>query len=188
SRVERRCVQHRVLTACRARGRGRCPRRSDAVLLPPEHVFRDITSSEVHAPPIPSGPAGSWSIQQLTGFLAMVSSAEDERTASRVAVERAAEALGADVAALLRRGEVVACAGPRHDPAIEAALAAVADGQSSRLMGPGVGDRPALAITVEPDMPSRLVLAREGADFSPEEVYLARGMAHVLSLSLRLFR
>ena len=118
----------------------------------------------------------------------MVSSAEDERTASRVAVERAAEALDVEIAVLFRQGEVVACAGPRHDPAIEAALADVADGQSSRLMGPGVDDRPALAITVEPDMPSRLVLAREGADFSPEEVYLARGMAHVLSLSLRLFR
>ena len=46
-------------------------------------------------------PAGSWSVQQLTGFLAMVSSAGNERTASRVAVERAADALDADVAALL---------------------------------------------------------------------------------------
>jgi len=46
----------------------------------------------------------------------MVSSAEDERTASRVAVERAAEALRADVAVLLRRGEVVASVGFRHDP------------------------------------------------------------------------
>jgi PAS domain S-box-containing protein len=105
-----------------------------------------------------------------------------------VAVERAAEALSSEIAVLFRRGELVACAGPRHDPAIEAALADVADGQTSRLMGPGVDDRPALAITVEPDTPSRLVLARQGADFSPEEVYLARGMAHVLSLSLRLFR
>ena len=71
----------------------------------------------------------------------MVSSAEDERTASRVAVERAAEALGVEIAVLFRNGEVVACAGPRHDPAIEAALADVADGQTARLMGPGVDDR-----------------------------------------------
>jgi PAS domain S-box-containing protein len=150
-------------------------------------VHSDPASSEVSAPPA-TGASGNWSVQQLTGFLAMVSSAEDERTASRVAVERAAEALSAEIAVLFRRGEVVACAGPRHDPVIEAALADVADGQTSRLLGPGVGDRPALAITVEPDTPSRLVLARQGADFSPEEVYLARGMAHVLSLSLRLFR
>jgi len=152
-------------------------------------VFRDITSSEVHAAPIPSGPAGSWSIQQLTGFLAMVSSAEDERTASRVAVERAAEALGADVAALLRRGEVLASVGFRRDPLLEAALADIAEGRTARLMAPGLEDRPALAITVDAETPSRLVFAREGSrDFAADEVYLARGMAHVLSLSLRLFR
>jgi PleD family two-component response regulator len=45
-------------------------------------------------------------------------------------------------------------------------------------------DRPALAITVEAESPSRLVLARESTrDFTADEVYLARGMAHVLSLS-----
>jgi PAS domain S-box-containing protein len=151
-------------------------------------VYRDITSSEVHAPPL-SGPADNWSIQQLTGFLAMVSSAEDERTASRVAVERAADALDADVAALLRRGDVVASVGLRHDAMLEAALAEVAEGRTSRLMAPGLEDRPALAITVEADSPSRLVFARtDSRDFTADEVYLARGMAHVLSLSLRLFR
>ena len=29
-------------------------------------MFRDLTSSEVQAPAPPSGPAGNWSIQQLT--------------------------------------------------------------------------------------------------------------------------
>jgi len=119
----------------------------------------------------------------------MVSSAEDERTASRVAVERAAHALDADLAALLHRGEVVASVGFRNDPMLDAALAEVADGQTARLTAPGVDDRPALAITVEPDTPSRLVFARESdREFTAEETYLARGMAHVLSLSLRLFR
>ena len=66
-------------------------------------MHRHRTSPEVPAPPL-SGSGGNWSIQQLTGFLAMVSSAEDERTATRVAVERAAEALDADIAALIRRG------------------------------------------------------------------------------------
>jgi hypothetical protein len=73
-------------------------------------VHRDSPSPEAHAPPL-SGSAGDWSIQELTGFLAMVSSAEDERTASTIAVKRAAEALGAEVAALLRRGEVAASTG-----------------------------------------------------------------------------
>jgi PAS domain S-box-containing protein len=118
----------------------------------------------------------------------MVSSAEDERTASRVAVERAADALAADVAVLFRAGDIVASTGFDRDPMLEAALADVADGQIARLIAPGVDDRPALAITVEPDTPSRLVFARDGEVFTPEEVHLARGMAHVLSLSLRLFR
>jgi PAS domain S-box-containing protein len=151
-------------------------------------VDADITSAEAHGPPL-SGSAGNWSIQQLTGFLAMVSSAADERTASRVAVERAAEALGAEVGALLRRGEVVASVGFRRDPMFEAALASVAEGNTGRLMAPGLEDRPALAITVEADSAARLVFARESErDFAADEVYLARGMAHVLGLSLRLFR
>src|SRR5687768_13953235 len=119
----------------------------------------------------------------------MVSSAEDERTASRVAVERAAEALGADIAALIRRGEVVASVGFQRDPLIEAGLAEVAEGNTSRLTGPGAEERAAITITVEAETPSRLVFARAGdRDFGADEVYLARGMAHVLSLSLRLFR
>jgi PAS domain S-box-containing protein len=151
-------------------------------------VHADTTSAEVHGPPL-SGSAGDWSIQQLTGFLAMVSSAADERTASRVAVERAAEALGAEVGALLRGGEVVASVGFRRDPMLEAALADVAEAGTGRLMGPGLEDRPALAITVEADSQARLVFARESSrDFAAAEVYLARGMAHVLGLSLRLFR
>jgi hypothetical protein len=118
----------------------------------------------------------------------MVSSAEDERTASRVAVERAAEALDADLAVLLKAGDVVASVGFRPDPVVAAALADIADGHTARLIAPGVPDRPALAITVEPDTPARLVFARDAEEFTGEEVYLARGMAHVLSLSLRLFR
>jgi PAS domain S-box-containing protein len=151
-------------------------------------VHRQRTSPEVPVPP-QSGSGGNWSIQQLTGFLAMVSSAEDERTASRVAVERAAEALDAEIAALLRHGAVVASVGFRRDQMPEAALAEVADGKTSRLMAPGVEERVAITITVESETPSRLVFARPaGRDFTGEEIYLARGMAHVLALSLRLFR
>jgi len=149
-------------------------------------VIRDHTSSEVPT----SGSAGAnWSIQQLTGFLAMVSSAEDERTASRVAVERAAEALKADATALIRRGEVVASVGLPKDGTLATALAEAAEGQGFDLVLPELGECPTMTITVEPDTPSRLVFARAGTSpFGPEEVYLARGMAHVLSLSLRLFR
>ena len=136
-----------------------------------------------------SDTPGNWPIQQLTGFLAMVSSAEDERTASNIAVERAAEALGADAAALLRRGEIVASIGLPRDQELEAVLAQIAEGGTAGLVLPGLGECPTMAITVEPDTPSRFVFARAGLrPFEAEEIFLARGMAHILGLSLRLFR
>ena len=140
--------------------------------------------------PLQTGPAPpSWSTQQLTGFLAIVSSAADERTASRLAVERAAEALDAEVAALVRHGEVYVSIGFPTDPALERALVDVADGRSATLVAPGVGECSALSIEVEDDTPAGLVVARGGeGGFSIDELHLARGMARVLGLCLRLFR
>jgi PAS domain S-box-containing protein len=142
---------------------------------------------------IPGAPSGitpaHWSTQQLTGFLASVSSASDERTASRLAVERAAEALDAEVAALLRRGEVYASIGFPSDPALEQVLADVAEGRATTLVAPGLGECSALAIEVEDETPASLVVARSrGTGFAVDELHLARGMARVLGLSLRLFR
>jgi PAS domain S-box-containing protein len=133
--------------------------------------------------------AANWSTQQLTGFLATVSSASDERTAVRLAVERAAEALDAEVAALLRRGEVYVSIGFPSDPALERALAEVAEGRTTTLVAPGLGECAAFSIEVEDDTPASLVLARSsGGGFTVDELHLARGMARVLGLSLRLFR
>jgi PAS domain S-box-containing protein len=131
----------------------------------------------------------NWSTQQLTGFLATVSSASDERTASRLAVERAAEALDAEVAALLREGEVYVSIGFPSDPALEHALAEVAEGRTTTLLAPGLGECSALAIDVEDNTSATLVLARSsGGRFAVDELHLARGMGRVLGLSLRLFR
>ena len=113
SRVERRCDQHRALIP-----EGPLP------LSACTHIKPHPRSPPRRRP----GASGNWSVQQLTGFLAMVSSAEDERTASRVAVERAAEALGADLAVLIQAGDVVASVGFAGDPVVEAALADIAEG------------------------------------------------------------
>ena len=141
-------------------------------------------------PPPPSSLSPAhWSTQQLTGFLATVSSASDERTAIRLAVERAAEALDAEVAALLRRGEVYVSIGFPSDPALEQALTEVAEGRTDTLLAPGLGECSALAIEVEDQTAASLVLARRtGGRFAVDELQLARGMARVLGLSLRLFR
>ena len=139
--------------------------------------------------PTPGSSPVNWSTQQLTAFLATVSAAPDERTAVRLAVERAAEALDAEVAALLRRGEVYVSIGFPSDPALERALAEVAAGRTTSLHAPGLGECAALAIEVEDDTPTSLVLARStGELFAVDELHLARGMARVLGLSLRLFR
>jgi PAS domain S-box-containing protein len=134
-------------------------------------------------------PAAIWSTQQLTSFLALISSAEDERSASQLTVERTAEALEAEVVALVRGHEVVASIGFPSDPALERALVEVAAGERDSLVAPGLGECPALAIAVEDDTPAGIVVARRSGDgFAADELQLARGMARVLGLSLRLFR
>ncbi len=70
----------------------------------------------------------NWSTQQLAEFLAVVTSYPDEGSATLGAVERAAEALEAEVAAILKDGVVVASIGfPGGKPPTEK-LQAVADG------------------------------------------------------------
>ncbi len=131
----------------------------------------------------------NWSAHQLTSFLAAVSSASDERAASRLAVEHAAEALHCEVAALLRAGEVYVSIGFPSDPALERALADVAEGRTATLLAPGLGECSAMAVEVEDDRPASLVVARSTrGSFAADELDLAAGMARVLGLSLRLFR
>jgi PAS domain S-box-containing protein len=146
--------------------------------FPPDLPTASVTPSPVN-----------WSTQQLTGFLAVVSSAGDEQTATRLAVERAAEALDAEVAALVRMGKVVASIGLTAGPGSDNSLLEVVKNRATTMVVPGVGDCPALAIPVEDDAPASIVLARHGAGgFAVDELHLARGMARVLGLSLRLFR
>jgi PAS domain S-box-containing protein len=133
-------------------------------------------------------PAVNWSTQQLTGFLAVVSSAEDERSATRLAVERAAEALEAEVVALLRDGRLVAGIGFPDRPGPLEGLLAFADGSADTVDVPGAAGAHALAIPVEDSPRTTLVLARAAGEFTLDEVHLCRGMASVLGLSIRLFR
>ena len=56
-------------------------------------------------------PAGSWTTQQLADFLSVVSSFTEESDALRGGVERAAEAVDSEIAALVRDGRVDASIG-----------------------------------------------------------------------------
>ena len=128
-------------------------------------------------------PKSVWSTQQLAEFLAAVSSSETEASAALAAVERAAEALDAEVAAIVCGGEVVAAVGYAEGAAPAAELISVAaGGAGSALAVPGVGTCPATGVALEHPPGATLVVARSGPDgLSGPEASLLRGMATVTS-------
>jgi diguanylate cyclase (GGDEF)-like protein len=131
----------------------------------------------------------SWAAQQLTEFVAAVSSAVDEKAAIRDAVERAAEAFEAEVAAILGHDEVLAAIGFGVSGVPSEELASVAATEAPRLTVPGIGDCAALVTPIGDERLETLLLARhDELVFSSEERNLARGMARVLALTVRLHR
>lgn len=133
--------------------------------------------------------AASWTTQQLVGLLAAVSSFEDEQSATRSAVERAAEALDAQIAAVVRGGSVSASIGfpAGREPVGE--LLAAAAGDLTAVVVPGIGPVTVAVAPLEDDEGSRLLVGRAGGEsFDHEELALLRGMARVLALTVRLLR
>ena len=125
-----------------------------------------------------------WSTQQLAEFLAVVSSFPDEPSAVLGAVERAAEALEAEVGAFIQDKRVAAVVGFAADDVPEAELVRIALNPGSAIVLPdGLECRP-LVVPVDDDPPGQLLLARAGEDFSREEAGLVRAMARVLALAL----
>ena len=61
-------------------------------------------------------PSPNWSMQQLTEFLAAISGFENEESALRGAVERAAEAFDAELGAIVRDGSVAITAASSRSP------------------------------------------------------------------------
>ena len=144
--------------------------------------------------------SSGWHAQQIAEFLAAVSAYEDEAAALEGAVERAAEAMEAEVAAIVGDGTVLASVGFRagHVPAgdlvtLAAGRAATAAFTDSPLVGgppvlhvPGVGHCATVAVPV--DCTTTLVVARSGDPFASEEALLLRGMGRVLAQALRMLR
>jgi signal transduction histidine kinase len=129
----------------------------------------------------------SWSTQQLAEFLTVVASFSDERSAVQGALDRTAEAMEAEIAALIVRGEVEASIGFAAGNVVSGALLAVATGTTKTIEIEGLGSCDAISISLEDDWGSRLVVARYGGGgYSQEERDLLRGMARVLDLTLRM--
>ncbi|MGH9178640.1 MAG: putative bifunctional diguanylate cyclase/phosphodiesterase [Acidimicrobiales bacterium] len=134
------------------------------------------------------GGNGDWSGQQLAELLAAVSSYDHEPAAVAGAVERAAEAVEAEVGALVRGGQVVSAVGFAKGRVPEDELCRAAAGHLTAMDVPGAGHCCVLSVAVEDERVTSLVLARSGESFSPVEVALVRAMARVLSLSLQMLR
>ena len=136
-------------------------------------------------------PALTWFPQQLVAFLEAVWSARTEPAAGLMAVERAAEALDAEIAAIVCPDRVVAVVGyPEGAVPVRELIVIAADGAHHELTVPGAG--PCQAATVSLDYPpgAMFVLARAGPDggLRHDEASLLRGMARVTSMAMRTQR
>jgi diguanylate cyclase (GGDEF)-like protein len=132
-----------------------------------------------------SDAAASWAPQQLAEFLGAVSECQDEIHAAREGVERAAESVEAECAALIRGDTVLASVGWLRFDVPDRQLAAVAAARSAVVDVPGTGPCPAVALPLE-GSGAHLVIARAGTPFTPQETTLLRGMVRGLALAMRL--
>jgi diguanylate cyclase (GGDEF)-like protein len=130
--------------------------------------------------------ARNWSVHQLVEFLAGVSASASVDAAMSGAVERAAEALEAELGAIVFRNRVVTSVGFPAGRAPEAELVALAEAQDNEAAElPGLGSCRVAVAPLEGDPPAQLLLGRLGDEtFSREDVNLLRGMARVLAMTL----
>ena len=128
-----------------------------------------------------------WSIHQLTEYFEAVTSQDDEWVAIRGAVERAVEALGAELGLVIRGDDIVACVGlGRATPPVSTISPALRGAAFIEI--PALGSLHAVAAGLDDDRVEHLVICRIDDAFSGEERQLLQGMARVLGLALRSLR
>ncbi len=136
----------------------------------------------------PAGTA-SWSTQQLTELLSLVSTLPGDADVVQRAVEHTVEAFDGDVGAAVAGGAVVASVGYAAGGVPVQELLAAAEGRSLTLDVPGAGSCGLLVVHCDALPEGRLLLGRSTPDqFSSEERSLFRGFARVLSLALQARR
>jgi signal transduction histidine kinase len=136
-------------------------------------------------------PSQTWFPQQLVAFMEAIWSSATEATAGLIAVERAAEALDAEVAAIVSGDRLVAAVGYPEGavPVGELSLFA-ADGSCHELTVPGAGASRAACVALDYPPGAAFILARAGPDggLRHDEASLLRGMARVTSMAMRTQR
>jgi diguanylate cyclase (GGDEF)-like protein len=134
------------------------------------------------------GTAGTVQIQQLLELLAVMSSYSDQDTAVQGAVERAAQAFEAEVAAVIVDDRVVASIGFPIGAVPEADLLSIARRERHSVTVPRLGECHAVSAAWSGAHPGHLVLARFDDPFAVEERSVIRGMARLLELTLTMLR
>ena len=144
---------------------------------------------EAHALTPPDVATAGWATQQLAEFLDAIARARDEDAGIRIGIERACEALDAELGAALEADGSITGVGFPPGSVPEARLRAAAATQRAALrLEPG-GRYEALTVPVEDDRVRTLLVARAGEDdFVAEEAALVRAMARVLALALQMLR
>ena len=133
-------------------------------------------------------PASTWFPQQLVAFLEAVWSARTEAAAGLMAVERAAEALDAEIAAIVCADRVVAAVGyPEGAIPVRELTLIAADGAHRELTVPGAGVCRAATVSLDYPAGATFILARAGpgGSLGHDEASLLRGMARVTSVAMR---
>ncbi len=136
-------------------------------------------------------PAPNWLPQQLVAFLETVWSARTEAAVGLMAVERAAEALDAEIAAIVCEDRVVAVVGyPEGAVPVRELTLIVVDGAHHELTVPGAGACQAATVSLDYPPGATFILARAGPDggLRHDEASLLRGMARVTSMAMRTQR
>jgi diguanylate cyclase (GGDEF)-like protein len=126
-----------------------------------------------------------WVTQQLADFLALLTAAPDQQTAADEALTSLAVSFEADACAFLRKGRVTSSFGWAAHTS-DAYLLAATNNERTGIDVPGFGWRETIAIAVDRDAGTTLLLARAHERFTADEVGLLRAMARVLALALRL--
>ena len=133
--------------------------------------------------------ASGWALEQLTAYLFGLASAGDPDTVVLETLDRAAEAMGAEVAALILDGNVINSIGFADGKATVDTLLQTVEGRLTQADLPGVGLCHVSGAAFESHGEYCLIVARTGdVAFSAEERNLLRGMSRALALNLQSAR
>ena len=133
-------------------------------------------------------PALSLFPQQLVAFLEAVWPARTEAAVALMAVERAAEALDAEIAAIVGEDRVVAVVGyPEGAVPVRELVLIAEDGAHHELTVPGAGVCRVETVLLDYPLGGTFILARAGpgGGLRHDEASLLRGMARVTSMAMR---